>query len=97
MGRCAAHFVPAPNTISLIAAGFLTVRAMISRLYFKEGCIFLSHGLQKKPPIKKEVPDLATRLSYKQTSMAGGAMGRSIPAPVIWFVIGANRIIRTNP
>jgi hypothetical protein len=29
--------------------------------------------------------------------MAGSAMGRSIPAPVIRFVIGADRVIRANP
>ena len=53
--------------------------------------------MQKQTPIKKQVPDLAACLSDKQAAMAGSAVGRSIPAPVIRFMIGADRIIGANP
>src|SRR5438270_10790171 len=66
-------------------------------LGLKEGRILFSHSLQKQTSIKKKVPDLATRFSDEQTAMAGSAMGRSIPAPVIRFVIGADWVIRANP
>lgn len=66
-------------------------------LHREEGCILLSHRLQKQTPIKKQVPHLATCFCYKQAAMAGSAMGRSIPAPVVRFMIGADRIIGANP
>jgi hypothetical protein len=84
----------------LVTGNRLGRRSAISTyivLYFEKCRIILSHGLQKESPIKKEVSDLATRLSDKQAAMAGSAMGRSIPASVIRFVIGADRVIRANP
>ena len=66
-------------------------------LHLEERCIFLSHGLQKQTTIEKQVPNLATRLSDKQASMAGSAMGCTIPAPVVGFMICADWVIRANP
>src|SRR5580693_6369323 len=66
-------------------------------LYYKKGCILSSHGFQKQTPIKKQVPKLATRLSDKQAAMAGSAVGRAIPAPVVRLMICADGVIGANP
>jgi hypothetical protein len=72
----------------------VAVPCFIISLYFKEGRILLSHGLQKQTTIKKEISHLATRLGNKKTAMAGSAMGRSISASIIRFMIGADRVVR---
>jgi hypothetical protein len=49
--------------------------------------------LHKKIPIKKEILHFAARLGDQQASMACGAVGCPIAAPIVWFVIGANGVI----
>jgi hypothetical protein len=53
--------------------------------------------LQKQAAIQKQIPDLATRFSYKQASVASSAMGCSIPAAVVRLMVCADRIIGANP
>jgi hypothetical protein len=64
---------------------------------FKEARQVIRHGWNEQAAIQEQVPHFAACFSNKEASMAGRAVGRSITASVIRFVIRANRIVGANP
>ena len=60
---------------------------------FEEAGQIVRHRWHQETAIQEEVPHFAARFGDQQAAMARGAVGRSIAAPVVRFMIGANRII----
>jgi hypothetical protein len=57
-----------------------------------------ANWLKREGPVPgAQVPHFAACFSNKEASMAGRAVGRSITASVIGFMIRANRIVGANP
>jgi len=64
---------------------------------FEEARQVIRHGWNEQAAIQEQVPHFAACFSNKEASMAGRAVGRSITASVIGFMIRANRIVGANP
>jgi hypothetical protein len=64
---------------------------------FEKACLAISHRWHQQAAVEKQIPHFATRFSNEQASVTSSAVCCSIAASVVWFVIGANWIVRTNP
>jgi hypothetical protein len=59
----------------------------------KEAGQIIRHRWHQETAVEEKVSHLATRFGDQQAAMACGAMGCSIAAPIVWFMIGTNWVI----
>ena len=53
----------------------------------------IRHRWHQEAAVKEKVSHLAARFGDQQAAMARGAMGCSVAAPIVWFMIGTNWVI----
>lgn len=54
------------------------------------------HGLYEEASVEKQVPHLATRFCNEQAAVAGGAVGRPVPASTIGIMVCTNWVVRAD-
>ncbi len=59
----------------------------------KETGQIIRHRWHQETSVEEKVSHLAARFSDQQTAVARGAVGCSIAAPIVWFMIGTNWVI----
>lgn len=70
---------------------------MFAGLLFKERRVLITHRGDQQRSIKKQIAHLAARFGDQQATMASSTMGGSISTAVVWFMVGAHRVIRADP